>query len=81
MLDTAATTEGSSTTMGMSTSSPLTRKFTPTPRGSPKVPTTFSTMRSAVERERARASKRGRSASVSSVRAITAARRSAGGNR
>ena len=47
MYDAAATTEGSSTTIGTSTSRPLTTKFAATPIGSSKVPITFSIMPSA----------------------------------
>jgi len=46
--DTAAITDGSSTAMGMSTSSPLMRKLSPTPTGSPSTPMAFSIIASAL---------------------------------
>ena len=46
----AATTDGSSTTIGTTYSLPLTRKFMPRPSGRPMTPTTFSIILSAASR-------------------------------
>jgi hypothetical protein len=52
MLLTAATTEGSSTTMGTTRSTPLIRRLRPRPTGSPKTPMQFSIILSARSQRR-----------------------------
>ena len=78
----AATTEGSSTAIGTSTSSPSTRRFTQRPRGRPKTPIAFSTMRSASPSRRPLSgARRARSPSVSAHVSPTLTRRSCRGSR
>ncbi len=73
--DTAAITDGSSTAMGMSTSSPLMRKLSPTPTGIPSTPTAFSIIASAFARGRVALSPRPSRSSPSSS-SCSASRRS-----